>query len=203
MIRRQAQLEMNMLNESLYFACIYVLTQGVVTNPSYGDTVPDNELRLRSLILNTYDEVYSENLTEKYVSFGLVHNRGIDSTTAQSSVFTTIIDLILFSYITNYHLKKNIFLSPFECLSFHHLTWQYPSIDESYFATLPMTHYDEPYLKPLIKSQLSVQSFDNMYNGIVYDIVSSLSTVKLSKPISKFQITVEASMYYFNHSLIY
>lgn len=65
MISQKATFEENILNESLYFACIYVLTKGIITDPDSGKEVPESEIHLRNMILNTYEELYGENLADR------------------------------------------------------------------------------------------------------------------------------------------
>lgn len=82
-------------------------------------------------------------------------------------------------------------------MSLYNLTQHYPSIDESYFATLPMTRIDELYLRPLSKHQLSVQQFESSCKEILFNIVSYLASPKPVKPITAYSISIEATVYVF------
>ena len=91
-------------------------------------------------------------------------------------------------------------------MSLYNLTQNYPTIDESYFATLPMTRLDEQYLRPLSKHQLSVLQFESSCKGIIYNIVSYLASPKPVKPITEFSISIEATvyvLYFLSHSIVY
>ena len=64
-IHQKCPFELNYLNESLYFACIFVLTKGMLSNPDDIHKVPEGEIHLRNMVLNTYEELYGENLTDR------------------------------------------------------------------------------------------------------------------------------------------
>lgn len=63
-LKSNSPMEYNFLNESLYFACLYILTQGVRSNPTYKQDLPKDELELRTMIVNAYEERFGESLDE-------------------------------------------------------------------------------------------------------------------------------------------
>lgn len=64
-IQQKCAFELNYLNESLFFACIFVLTKGMLSNPDGIHEVPEGEIRLRNMVLNTYEEIYGESLLDR------------------------------------------------------------------------------------------------------------------------------------------
>ena len=59
------RLEVNILTESLFFACFCVLSKGLTCNPDPIEKVKDTEKNLRSMIVQAYEEVYHEKLSSK------------------------------------------------------------------------------------------------------------------------------------------
>ena len=110
--------------------------------------------------------------------------------TSQASVFTTIIDLLLLSFISHYQLKRRLFLDKTKLMSFNQAAA--PSLaKEAYFLTLPMNRLDELYLQHLMKSKQAPQKMDNPSN-IIGSILMVLSPVKLKPPVD-ISIGIEAS----------
>ena len=57
---RPERLEYNVLTESLFFACFFVLSKGLVYNPTSGEEMRDSERHLRSMIQLAYKDTYHE-----------------------------------------------------------------------------------------------------------------------------------------------
>ena len=63
--QRNLPLEQNVLTESLFFACFYVLTIGLSRNSGNGDKVKQNELYLRQMIIKAYEDLYNCHISVK------------------------------------------------------------------------------------------------------------------------------------------
>lgn len=63
---RPDRLECNVLTESLFFACFFVLSKGLVYNPSSGEEMRDSERHLRSMIQLAYKDTYHEDPMKRY-----------------------------------------------------------------------------------------------------------------------------------------
>ena len=193
-----------MLNESVFYGCFYVLTKGIKTSPSYNEAIPNEELQLRSILINAFEDVFGKYLSDKYLSTVFMIVRGIDVKTSQPIIFETIVDLLLMTIISDYPLKQSIFNERNNILSIHSIASKYPSIDPSYFITLPMIGSDNEYLQQLIKAKSSSCSVEQNYAPIIHYILTSLSKTRYT-PQSEFKIQVDFSLYFqsFNHSIIH
>ena len=117
--------------------------------------------------------------------------RGVDVKVSQASLFTTIIDLLLLSFISHYQLKRPLFFDQTKLMTFNTAVAPSSLTREGYFSTLPMNRTDEVYLQHLIKAKPSPQKMDNPSN-IIGAILMALSPVKLKPPID-ISIGIEAS----------
>lgn len=61
------RLEVNLLTESLFFGCFYVLSKGLTFEGQPQERVREAEKSLRMLIMQAYEEIYHEKLNEKWV----------------------------------------------------------------------------------------------------------------------------------------
>lgn len=60
------RLDVNILTESLFFACFFVLSKGLVSNPEPTEKIKDTEKNLRNMIVQAYEETYHEKLQSKW-----------------------------------------------------------------------------------------------------------------------------------------
>ena len=185
-----------MLNESVFYGCFYVLTKGIKTSPSFNEAIPAEELQLRSILINAFEDVFGKYLSDKYFSSSaFVIYRGIDVKTSQPIFFETIVDLLLMTIISDYPLKQSIFNERNNILSIHSIASKYPSIDPSYFITIPMIGSDNEYLQQLIKAKSSSCSVEQNYAPIIHYILTSLSKTRYTPP-SEFKIQIDFSLYF-------
>lgn len=63
--RHSERLDVNVLTESLFFACLFVLSKGLTCNPDPTDKVKDAEKNLRGMIVQAFEETYHEKLSSK------------------------------------------------------------------------------------------------------------------------------------------
>ena len=62
--RNPDHLECNILTESIFFACFYVLSKGLGMS-GIDDKLKDSEKHLRMLIVQAYEDTYHEKLVTK------------------------------------------------------------------------------------------------------------------------------------------
>ena len=63
--QRNLPLELNVLTESLFFACFYVLTIGLAESSGNGEKLKQTELYLRQMIIQAYEDLYNCHISEK------------------------------------------------------------------------------------------------------------------------------------------
>ena len=188
------RLEANLLTESLFFACFYVLSKGLSVEEQGQGRVKEAEKSLRAFIMQAYEEIYHVKLNEKCARRCEVTRRGVSLQQTRSTTFTTILDLILISLIDQYDAKKPLFLNCMDVILNHNPSLHYRSLPDSYFITLPMTRNDESYLHLFtMKKPNLFNKNDNASKDIVLLILSALSPLK---PISSAVLTTPISIDY-------
>ena len=63
--QRNLPLELNVLTESLFFACFYVLTIGLAGSSGNGEKLKQTELYLRQMIIQAYEDLENCHISEK------------------------------------------------------------------------------------------------------------------------------------------
>ena len=69
--QRNLPLEMNVLTESFFFACFYVLSIGLSGSSGSGEKLQQNELYLRQMIIQAYEDLYNCHISEKWSERGV------------------------------------------------------------------------------------------------------------------------------------
>ena len=188
--QRNLPLELNVLTESLFFASFYVLTIGLAGNSGNGEKLKQTELYLRQMIIQAYEDLYNCHISEKYRREDGVRDRGIMLDSTHSSVFVSILDLILLSRFDKYAVKRSLFLKADRLLSLHNPSTSYPCLPEGYFASLPMTRMDETVLRALIQKKQPIDpSVENSsQRDILLSIVKAITPKTVSSNSGSFSI---------------
>lgn len=105
--------------------------------------------------------------------------RGVSVNSSPASVFLTMLDLIMLSLVSDYAMKKEIFLDVSKGLSLHSPLLSYQTFPEDYFVSLPSTRNDEATIHSLLaKKQLTIIPPEGIMKEIVVNIVDQLANRK-------------------------
>ena len=90
-----------------------------------------------------------------------------------------MLDLIMLSLVSDYAMKKEIFLDVSKGLSLHSPLLSYQTFPEDYFVSLPSTRNDEATIHSLLaKKQLTIIPPEGIMKEIVVNIVDQLANRK-------------------------
>lgn len=133
-----------------------------------------------------------------------MRDRGVSLAQSPSSVFISILDLLLLSYIPEYAVKKELFLDLYRGLSIHNPALSFPTLPEGYFASLPSTRADDATIHLLLsKKQMSLSLLEGIPKDIAATIVNTLTNRKAgTKSIYVSSVPVDYCAYRKENGLI-